>query len=86
MGEEDASVFYNPDKKEILDIITSLVNEGLIADRLDYEREGWAIGLGHNISPEEVRENIDRGKHEGGNVGRKFTLLSMLRRYCLQLC
>jgi hypothetical protein len=75
VGEEDASEFYNSEKKEILHTITSLVNEGLTVDRLDYEKEEWAIGLGRHISPEEVRENIDRGKHKGGDIGRKSMLL-----------
>ncbi|XP_006455295.1 hypothetical protein AGABI2DRAFT_209718 [Agaricus bisporus var. bisporus H97] len=74
VGEEDASELYSPEKKEILHNITSIVNEGLTADRLDYEKEDWAIGLGRDISPQEVRENIDRGKHNGGNVGRMWTI------------
>lgn len=89
VGEEDASELYSPEKKEILHNITSIVNEGLTADRLDYEKEDWAIGLGRDISPQEVRENIDRGKHNGGNVGRRFKLFccgSMLTLFCVKAC
>lgn len=75
VGEEDASQFYDSEKKEVLHHITSLVNEGLTADRLDYEPEEWAIGMGYEISPREVRDNIDRGKFEGGEVGRMFLFL-----------
>ncbi|KAF7761032.1 hypothetical protein Agabi119p4_10441 [Agaricus bisporus var. burnettii] len=74
VGEEDASQFYNSEKKEMLHHITSIVNEGLTADKMDYEHEEWGVGMGYEISPREVRDNIDRGKFDGGDVGRMWTI------------
>ncbi|KXN82483.1 3'(2'),5'-bisphosphate nucleotidase [Leucoagaricus sp. SymC.cos] len=74
VGEEDAGELRKSENKELLHHITTLVNEGLTDDRLSYESEEWAIGLGYDISPREVRDAIDRGNYEGGSIGRMWTI------------
>ncbi|EKM74852.1 hypothetical protein AGABI1DRAFT_123514 [Agaricus bisporus var. burnettii JB137-S8] len=85
VGEEDASQFYNSEKKEMLHHITSIVNEGLTADKMDYEQEEWGVGMGYEISPREVRDNIDRGKFDGGDVGRMGFLRGEQYAVCVSL-
>lgn len=72
VGEEEATELRKSENKEMLHHITTLVNEGLTDERLFYEQEEWAIGIGYDISPREVRDAIDRGNYEGGNVGRGY--------------
>jgi len=69
VGEENATELRKSENKDLLHHITTLVNEGLTDERLPYEREEWAIGMGYDISPREVRDAIDRGNYGGGNTG-----------------
>lgn len=69
VGEEDATELRKSENKDLLHHITTLANEGLTDERLFYEKEEWAIGMGYDISPREVRDAIDRGNYEGGNTG-----------------
>jgi len=68
VGEEDATELRKSENKELLHHITILVNETLTDARLPYEKEEWAIGMGYDTSPREVRNAIDRGHYEGGNT------------------
>ncbi|KAF5346891.1 hypothetical protein D9756_010609 [Leucocoprinus leucothites] len=74
VGEEDAAELRKSENKELTHHVTGLVNEGLTDERLPYEKEEWAIGVGYDISPREVRDAIDRGNYEGGSVGRMWTI------------
>ncbi len=73
VGEEDSAELRKPGNKELSHHVTTLVNEGLTDERLHYEKEEWGIGEGYDISPREVRDVIDRGNFEGGNVGRTLS-------------
>lgn len=85
VGEEDAAELRKSENKELLHHITNLVNEGLTDDRLHYEKEEWGIGEGYDISPREVRDVIDRGNHEGGNVGRALLFFFCLDIYSMNI-
>ncbi|KAF9449359.1 3(2),5-bisphosphate nucleotidase HAL2 [Macrolepiota fuliginosa MF-IS2] len=72
VGEEDAVELRK--NKDLSHRITALVNEGLTDERLFYEKEEWGIGQGYDIAPREVNDAIDKGKFEGGNEGRMWTI------------
>jgi len=78
VGEEDATELRKSENEGLLHHVTALVNEGLTVERLPYEKEDWAIGIGYDISPREVQGAIDRGNYEGGHTGSTSFILSRL--------
>ncbi|CAA7266902.1 unnamed protein product [Cyclocybe aegerita] len=74
VGEEDASDLRLPEGKEMKDRIVSLANEALTEELALGDNVNWGIGPGAKKTDEELLDAIDRGRYEGGGVGRMWTI------------
>ncbi|KAF9014028.1 hypothetical protein BDQ17DRAFT_1386580 [Cyathus striatus] len=74
VGEEDAKDLRAPNGTVMRDRIIDLANEALTAELALGDNVEWGIGPGHAQSTEQLLDAIDRGNHEGGRVGRMWTI------------
>ena len=71
VGEEDASELRAESGKEMKDRIVELANEALTHELEPGDDRSWGIGPGEQQSDAWLLDAIDRGKYEGGRIGRK---------------
>ena len=57
------------------DRIVELANEALTFDLELGDNRIWGIGPGQQQSDAQILDAIDRGKYEGGRIGRKMSLV-----------
>ena len=74
VGEEDASDLRAESGKEMKDRIVELANEALTYELELGDNRIWGIGPGEQQSDAHLLDAIDRGKYEGGRIGRKLSL------------
>lgn len=57
------------------DRIVELANEALTFELELGDNRIWGIGPGEQQSDAQILDAIDRGKYEGGRIGRKMSLV-----------
>ena len=72
VGEEDSSDLRVESGKEMKDRIVELANEALTYELESGDNRSWGIGPGEQQSDTRLLDAIDRGKYEGGRIGRKM--------------